>query len=571
MEEKKQKSGHSLILYGIIAGVILGFLVGWWIGPSYKARGKEYQEVVREQFFAYLDLNRDEKISRGELERAVERRREEFERLDVDKDGKLVGEELRNKIPYGDDYLKQFDKNRDGKLDLREEFQLKALDFKSYLRRLDKDEDGFLDREEFSFLKLPVTMQKSVKKFLAKFQPPQARERYLQKESEYHSIAFWLELFQLFGEIFLNALKMLIVPLILTSMIGGVTALGDIRRLGKVGIYTVVFYTITTGLSVLTGLILVNIIRPGVGASIESLPHGGGVGEKELSILDVIKGLVHPNIVGAMVELKILPLILFSLILGGILSTMGKKSETTLDVIHTFGEAIMKFILLIMYIAPLGIFGLLAYKVGKAGGGAEFGEQLRQLGWYAFTVILGLGFHAFITLPVILVIFAKRNPIQYLKGMAEALLTAFSTASSSATLPLTMEGVEVNNKVSNKAASFVCPLGATINMDGTALYEAVAAIFIAQVYGIPLGPSAQALIFLTATLAAIGAAGIPEAGLVTMVVVLESVGLPTEGIGLILVIDWFLDRCRTTVNVWGDSVGAVVIDEMVIKKSEAVA
>jgi Na+/H+-dicarboxylate symporter len=188
--------------------------------------------------------------------------------------------------------------------------------------------------------------------------------------------------------------------------------------------------------------------------------------------------------------------------------------------------------------------------------------ELLAIGKYSFTVVLGLAIHGLIALPFILFFIGRRNPVKYAEGMGTALLNAFSTASSSATLPLTMEGVEQENGISKRTSSFVLPLGATINMDGTALYEAVAAMFIAQVYGITLGPVQQTVIFLTATLAAIGAAGIPEAGLVTMVIVLKAVDLPIEGIGLILTIDWLLDRFRTTVNVWGDSVGAGVIETL---------
>jgi solute carrier family 1 (high affinity glutamate transporter) protein 1 len=191
------------------------------------------------------------------------------------------------------------------------------------------------------------------------------------------------------------------------------------------------------------------------------------------------------------------------------------------------------------------------------GGWEGFLPELIKLGWYASTVIVGLLIHGLITLPIILMVFAKQNVLTYASNMLTAQSIAFSTSSSSATLPVTLEGVEKNG-VSERTGSFVLPLGATINMDGTALYEAVAAVFIAQVYGITLGPVEQVIIFLTATLAAIGAAGIPQAGLVTMVIVLKAVGLPIEGI--ILVIDWFLDRCRTTINVWGDAVGAAVVE-----------
>jgi len=255
-------------------------------------------------------------------------------------------------------------------------------------------------------------------------------------------------------------------------------------------------------------------------------------------------------------------LIIFSLLLGAALSVLGPKVQTTIDVISMLNDGVMKIVHWVMLFAPAGIFGLVATRIGQAGGFNGFLPELLSLGKYSFTVLAGLAIHGFIVLPLILKFVGKRKPSKYIKGVGAALLNAFSTASSSATLPLTIQGVEEENGISRRTASFVLPLGATINMDGTALYEAVAAMFIAQIYGIPMTPVMQGVIFLTATLAAIGAAGIPEAGLVTMVIVLKAVGLPIEGIGLILAIDWLLDRFRTTVNVWGDSVGAGVIETL---------
>jgi Na+/H+-dicarboxylate symporter len=250
------------------------------------------------------------------------------------------------------------------------------------------------------------------------------------------------------------------------------------------------------------------------------------------------------------------------LFFGGILTTLGERGRPVLAFFEAVNDVVMKMVHLIMYFAPLGVFALIAYRLGKAGGGGLFWMELAKLLKYALTVITGLLIHGVFVLPIILWVLGRRNPARYAFNMGNALTTAFSTASSSATLPLTMECAEEKNSVSNRAASFVLPLGATVNMDGTALYEAVAAIFIAQAYGVPLAFPQQVVIFITATLAAIGAAGIPEAGLVTMVIVLKSVGLPLEGIGLLLSIDWFLDRFRTTVNVWGDSVGAAIIDRL---------
>jgi Na+/H+-dicarboxylate symporter len=260
--------------------------------------------------------------------------------------------------------------------------------------------------------------------------------------------------------------------------------------------------------------------------------------------------------------MDILPIIVFSLVFGGVLTTLGEKGKSVINFCDAVNEAIMKMVHLVLYFAPIGIFALIASKLGAAGGGDAFWGELMKIGKYAFTVIAALLTHALVVLPAILWFVGRRNPLTYFKGVTAALTTAFSTASSSATLPVTIECAEENNGVSRRASLFVLPIGATVNMDGTAMYEAIAAIFIAQMLGVHLGFTEQIIVFVTATLAAIGAAGIPEAGLVTLVMVVQSVGLPVEGIGMILSIDWFLDRCRTTINVWGDSIGAAVVDKL---------
>ncbi len=368
------------------------------------------------------------------------------------------------------------------------------------------------------------------------------------------------------GDFFLGALKMMIVPLIVSSMIVGITGLGDIRRVGSIGRRTLLYYMATTGLSVLLGIILVNIMKPGVGVGIAGVETPDRVVAKEaIGLTDLILSFISNNVVASAADpalRQILPLITFSLIFGAVLTTLGEKGRVVIDFFDGVNEAIMKMIHLVMWLAPLGVFALIASRLGLAGGGDAFWGELLKIGKYAATVIVGLLLHAIVVLPLLLRIFGRRNPLAYASGMANALTTAFSTASSSATLPVTMESAQDNNQVSKRATSFVLPIGATINMDGTALYESVAAIFIAQAVGIDLTLGQQCIIFLTATLASIGAAGIPEAGLVTMVIVLRAVDLPLDGIGLILAIDWFLDRCRTTVNVWGDAVGAAIIDRL---------
>ena len=379
-----------------------------------------------------------------------------------------------------------------------------------------------------------------------------------------HSVAF-------LGELFLKALFVLVVPLVMSSIIVGVTSLGDVRRLGPLGGRAVLYFMTTTGIAVVIGLVLVLLIQPGAPGSAES-PAGDMTNiserleDKPTNVPEMLKtiltGLIPKNLFSAMANAEVLPLIIFSLVFGGILTTVGERGRVVIQVVEGVNEAIMAMVHLLMWAAPVGIGGLIAGRLGEAGGFSGFWPQLVQLGAYAGTVILGLLIHGLIVIPLLLHFIGKQNVFMYARNIGTALTTAFSTSSSSATLPLTMEAVIEENKVSPRTARFVLPLGATINMDGTALYEAVAAVFIAQSYGIELGFAQTVIIVLTATLAAVGAAGIPEAGLVTMVIVLKSVNLPIEGIALILVIDWFLDRCRTTVNVWGDAAGSAVIDRL---------
>ena len=365
------------------------------------------------------------------------------------------------------------------------------------------------------------------------------------------------------GEMFLDALKMLVVPLIISSMIVGIAGLGDIRKVGKTGFIALSYFLITTCIAVGIGLVMVNIIEPGVAVemTVEQVPDKV-VGKESVSITDILKTFVTPNLVQSMANMEILPLIMFSLVFGGVLTTLGEPGKRAIDFFDTVNVSIMKIVHLLMYFAPIGVFALIASKLGAAGGGDLFLAELAKIGKYVTTVISALLIHGFVILPVILYVITRRNPVTYFKNVLSALTTAFSTASSSATLPITIECAEENNRISRKSCLFVLPLAATVNMNGTALYESVAAMFIAQMLGIQLGLGDQMIIFLTATLAGIGAAGIPEAGLVTMVMVLQSVGLPLEGIGMLLSIDWFLDRCRTTINVWGDSIGAGVLDNL---------
>ena len=360
------------------------------------------------------------------------------------------------------------------------------------------------------------------------------------------------------GDLFLDALKMMIIPLIVGAVISGVTSLGDIRKLGKVGGVTLLYYASTTAFAVLIGLIVVNIIQPGNGISYQVATASEAVTEKNsVGIAELVQSLISPNIITAASNTQLLPVIVFCLLFGAALTTLGEKKSVMVKFFDGLNEVMMKLVIWIMIFAPIGIFCLVAGQFGKVGGGAAFKNELMAVGSYFFTVIVGLTCH-FLLLFFILIILSKRGR-KYLFKLLRALLTAFGTASSSATLPLTMK-CALEAGVDKRSVKFVLPIGATINMDGTALYEAVAVMFIAQAYGVTMGIGEQVIIFITATLAAIGAAGIPQAGLVTMLIVLNAVNMPTEGIGLILAVDWLLDRFRTTVNVWGDSVGAAIVE-----------
>lgn len=364
------------------------------------------------------------------------------------------------------------------------------------------------------------------------------------------------------GTLFLNALKMLIVPLILAAVISGVASLGDVRRLGRVGGATLLYYFLTTGIAVFIGLVMVNLIQPGAGLGVGTPQDVPGIvkGREDTGVVDIMLSLISPNIVSSAAETQLVPLIVFAIVFAAALTTLGERGRPVISFFDGVNEAMMKLVVWLMYFAPVGIFALVAARLGSAGGGDAFVAELAAVGWHVVTVISGLAVH-FSVLLAILFFIAGRG-LDYLVTMGRALLTAFGTASSSATLPLTMECARENG-VDERAVRFVLPVGSTVNMDGTALYEAAAVMFIAQAYGIDLSLGEQVIVFITASLAAIAAAGIPEAGLVTMIIVLNAVGLPLEGIALLLAVDWFLDRFRTTVNVWGDSVGAAVIDRLI--------
>lgn len=359
------------------------------------------------------------------------------------------------------------------------------------------------------------------------------------------------------GDLFLRALKMIIVPLILSSIISGVTNIGNAENLGRLGLKTISYYITTSIFAIVTGLVLVNLIRPGAGADLGFSENVEGLLIARESFGSTLLNIIPTNIFTAFVEGNMLSIIFFSIIFGFFITKTNTKHRIFLtDFFNSTFNVMMKITMFIIRFTPYGVFGIVAFQVSRS---SNILDLAQRLGIYMLVVIIGLFIHASITLPLLTKIIGKVRPLKHFNNMSTPLLTAFSTSSSSATLPLTMEAVENKDGVSNKITSFTLPLGATINMDGTALYECVAAMFIAQAYGIELGFTQQVIVVITALLASIGAAGIPMAGLVMITIILTAVGLPLEGVGLILAVDRILDMFRTATNVWSDSCGAVII------------
>ncbi len=393
--------------------------------------------------------------------------------------------------------------------------------------------------------------------------------------------AGWLEALSFIGKtFFMGLLKMVLVPLIASSVIVGVASIGNPAQLGYVGLSTITYYFATMLIAVIIGVVLVTSIQPGDGIDL-SVAQGkaaqfetsGTTAQDRVSgasgtglwgaVKNLTSQIIPSNPIGAAAEGKMLPVISFALLFGVVLTVIGERGKVVLSFFEGVFAAIMKLVEWILLLAPVGVLALVAWTVARIGLANLTGPLLK----YVVTVIAGLMIHGLIILPAVVWIFGRTNPYRYMWQMKDALMTAFGTDSSSATLPVTMETAQRKGGVSKKSAEFVLPLGATVNMDGTALYEAVAVVFLFQCFDIQLGLTELLIIVFTATLAAVGAAGIPSAGLVTMVIVVEAVNgslggdktLPIAAIGIILGIDRILDMCRTTVNVWGDAAGAKII------------
>uniref|UniRef100_A0A8C5LQ02 Amino acid transporter n=1 Tax=Leptobrachium leishanense TaxID=445787 RepID=A0A8C5LQ02_9ANUR len=416
------------------------------------------------------------------------------------------------------------------------------------------------------------------------------------------------------GEILMRMLKLIILPLIVSSMITGVAAL-DSSVSGKIGLRAVVYYFCTTVIAVILGIVLVVSIRPGVSQSADEIDRTGSSPEVDTvdALLDLLRNMFPENIVQACFQqyktkreelnltdpnkntteknitldlllataepnktkeykivglysdgVNVLGLIVFCLVFGIVIGKMGEKGQVLVDFFNALNDATMHMVHIIMLYMPIGILFLIAGKLIEV----NDWEIFRKLGMYMVTVISGLAIHSIIILPLIYFVVVRKNPFRFAMGMAQALLTALMISSSSATLPVTFRCAEEKNHVDKRITRFVLPVGATINMDGTALYEAVAAVFIAQLNDMSLDIGQIVTISVTATAASVGAAGVPQAGLVTMVIVLSAVGLPADDVTLIIAVDWLLDRFRTMVNVLGDAYGTGIVEKLSKKELE---
>ena len=373
-------------------------------------------------------------------------------------------------------------------------------------------------------------------------------------------------IFDFVGTIFLNALKMIIVPLITSSIVVGVAGIGSSGNLGALGGRTLLFYVATTLAAILIGLVTVNIIAPGYVdgkpaadiLALEAPPDGLGErieGRGTGDVVELFLRMVPPNIVMAAAEGQMLGLIFFSILFGYFMTHLQHDyAEPLFKFWNGVFHVMMHMTELIMKFAPIGVFALIAGVIAETGFAAA-----RPLANFALAVLAALLLHSLITLPLLLRFIGRVKPFATMRAMSPALLTAFSTSSSSATLPVTMDTIEEKIGVSNSVSSFVLPLGATVNMNGTALYECAAAMFLAQAYGLELSFGVQFTIVTIALVTSIGVAGVPSASLVAIAIILAAVGLPVEAIGVLLVFDRVLDMCRTSVNVWGDACCATII------------
>ncbi len=355
------------------------------------------------------------------------------------------------------------------------------------------------------------------------------------------------------GQIFLSCLQMLVVPLVFVSLLCGTAALDDIRRLGRVGVKTFLLYLATTSAAITFALGLALLVRPGVGFDLDAVTATFEPSAPP-ALVDVIIGIFPRNPIDAMAEGNMLQIIVFAILLGIAISFSGDHGKRLLEFFKDLNEAIMKLVTLVMLVAPYGVFALIARTFATQGYDA-FGPLAK----YFLLVLVVLVLHGFLVYPLLLRLLGGLDPIRFLRKIRAVQIFGFSTASSAATIPVTLATVEKKLGVHRSIGSFTVPLGATINMDGTAIMQGVATVFIAQSYGIDIGVTGYLMVVLTATLASIGTAGVPGAGLIMLAMVLNQVGLPVEGIALIIGVDRILDMVRTAVNVTGDATVSCIV------------
>jgi Na+/H+-dicarboxylate symporter len=368
---------------------------------------------------------------------------------------------------------------------------------------------------------------------------------------EDYIIGFFLKLG---GSIFIRAIKMLVVPLVFISLTVGSSAMGDVRKLGRIGIKTLSFYLFTTAIAITIALVLANIVNPGSGLIIDNMAKVGTVTSQPKPFVDVLINIIPSNPISAMANGNMLQIIAFALLTGAGLTILGDKVSKVKDLFDQANDLILEMVNLVMMMAPLGVFCLIATTFSSLGYTA-----MLPLLKYILTTLAALLIHVLITYQGLLIGIVKMNPIVFVKKFFPAISVAFSTSSSGATIPVTLETVQEEFGVSKSTSSFTIPLGASINMDGTAIMQGVAVVFIASVYGVSLSMGDYITVILTATLASIGTAGVPGAGAIMLSMVLAQVGLPIEGIALIMGVDRIIDMNRTAVNVTGDAVCTLII------------
>ncbi|UTR12331.1 dicarboxylate/amino acid:cation symporter [Evansella sp. LMS18] len=364
------------------------------------------------------------------------------------------------------------------------------------------------------------------------------------------------------GTLFLNAITMLVVPLVFLSIVVGTAGVSDPKKMGRIGGKTVAFYLVTTAIALVIGLSLAFLIQPGAGGGFET-QTADYEAEEAPPVTETLLNIIPDNPIAAMAEGEMLQIIAFAVLVGFALARLGDKTSGILRLVEQGNEIFMYLVKIVMYIAPFGAFALIASAIGELGL-----DALQAMLMYMLAVVLGLLLQAIIVYGGAVSIFAKMNPIEFFRNFLPAMVVAFSTSSSSATLPVSMRTAQERLNVSKPVSSFVQPLGATINMDGTAIMQAVATVFIAQVYAENLAFGDLLTIILTATLASIGTAGVPGVGMIMLAMVLTSVGLPVEGIALVLGVDRILDMLRTAVNITGDAAVAKVVSASEEKRLE---